>query len=222
MARVAFVMDKLLRKIGLSRPQLRAHAHRLRVQRARHHGTRTLSSERDRRMTILLTPFMSCSAKLPIYAMFTAAFFTDHKALVMIGLYVMGMVIGVLYGLILKAVAFKGEPVPFVMELPNYRLPSAGSVLRLMWEKAKDFLVRAFTVIFVASLLIWFLQTFDSRLNVVTDSAGSLLAALGGLLAPLFAPLGFGNWRVSTALITPAFPPKRRWSAPWRCSPAPA
>ena len=165
-------------------------------------ATRTLSSERDRQMTILLTPFMSCSAKLPIYAMFTAAFFTDHKALVMIGLYVMGMVIGVLYGLILKAVAFKGEPVPFVMELPNYRLPSAGSVLRLMWEKAKDFLVRAFTVIFVASLLIWFLQTFDSRLNVVTDSAGSLLAALGGLLAPLFAPLGFGDWRVSTALIT--------------------
>ena len=145
---------------------------------------------------------MSCSAKLPIYAMFTAAFFTRYQALVMIGLYVMGMVIGVIYGLILKAVAFKGEPVPFVMELPNYRLPSAKSVLRLMWEKAKDFLVRAFTVIFVASLLIWFLQTFDSRLNVVTDSAGSLLAALGGLLAPLFAHLGFGDWRVSTALIT--------------------
>ena len=202
MARVAFVMDKLLRKIGLSGrsfvPMLIGFGCSVPAIMA----TRTLSSERDRRMTILLTPFMSCSAKLPIYAMFTAAFFTDHKALVMIGLYVMGMVIGVLYGLILKAVAFKGEPVPFVMELPNYRLPSAGSVLRLMWEKAKDFLVRAFTVIFVASLLIWFLQTFDSRLNVVTDSAGSLLAALGGLLAPLFAPLGFGDWRVSTALIT--------------------
>ena len=202
MARVAFVMDKLLRKIGLSGrsfvPMLIGFGCSVPAIMA----TRTLSSERDRRMTILLTPFMSCSAKLPIYAMFTAAFFTDHKALVMIGLYVMGMVIGVLYGLILKAVAFKGEPVPFVMELPNYRLPSAGSVLRLMWEKAKDFLVRAFTVIFVASLLIWFLQTFDSRLNVVTDSANSLLAALGGLLAPLFAPLGFGDWRVSTALIT--------------------
>ena len=202
MARVAFVMDKLLRKIGLSGrsfvPMLIGFGCSVPAIMA----TRTLSSERDRRMTILLTPFMSCSAKLPIYAMFTAAFFTGHKALVMIGLYVMGMVIGVVYGLILKAVAFKGEPVPFVMELPNYRLPSAGSVLRLMWEKAKDFLVRAFTVIFVASLLIWFLQTFDSRLNVVTDSANSLLAALGDLLAPLFAPLGFGDWRVSTALIT--------------------
>ena len=202
MARVAFVMDKLLRRIGLSGrsfvPMLIGFGCSVPAIMA----TRTLSSERDRRMTILLTPFMSCSAKLPIYAMFTAAFFTRHQALVMIGLYAMGMVIGVVYGLILKAVAFKGEPVPFVMELPNYRLPSAASVLRLMWDKAKDFLVRAFTVIFVASLLIWFLQTFDSRLNVVTDSAGSLLAALGGLLAPLFAPLGFGDWRVSTALIT--------------------
>ncbi|WP_418719371.1 ferrous iron transport protein B [Candidatus Allofournierella merdipullorum] len=202
MARVAFVMDKLLRKIGLSGrsfvPLLIGFGCSVPAIMA----TRTLSSDRDRRMTILLTPFMSCSAKLPIYAMFTAAFFTRYRALVMIGLYVMGMVIGVLYGLLLKGVLFKGQPVPFVMELPNYRLPSAGSVARLMWEKAKDFLVRAFTVIFVASLLIWFLQTFDSRLNVVTDSANSLLAALGDLLAPLFAPLGFGDWRVSTALIT--------------------
>lgn len=165
-------------------------------------ATRTLSSERDRKMTILLTPFMSCSAKLPIYAMFTAAFFPEHQALVMIALYVMGIVVGILFGLLLKGTAFKGEPVPFVMELPNYRMPSAASVFRLMWDKAKDFLTRAFTVIFVASIIIWFLQTFDARFNVVTDSSNSLLALLGGLIAPIFAPLGFGDWRISTALIT--------------------
>lgn len=153
-------------------------------------------------MTILLTPFMSCSAKLPIYAMFTAAFFARYQALVMIGLYLFGMAVGVLFGLALKGTAFKGEPVPFVMELPNYRLPSPKSVGRLMWDKAKDFLTRAFTVIFVATIIIWFLQTFDARLNVVSDSSQSLLAALGGLLSPLFAPLGFADWRVSTALIT--------------------
>ncbi len=202
MARVAFVMDKLLRKIGLSGrsfvPMLIGFGCSVPAIMA----TRTLSSERDRKMTILLTPFMSCSAKLPIYAMFTAAFFPKYQALVMIGLYVMGILVGILFGLLLKGTAFKGEPVPFVMELPNYRLPSAASVLRLMWDKAKDFLTRAFTIIFVASILIWFLQTFDARFNVVTDSSTSLLAMLGGLIAPLFAPLGFGDWRVSTALIT--------------------
>ncbi|WP_418667023.1 ferrous iron transport protein B [Allofournierella sp.] len=202
MARVAFVMDKLLRKIGLSGrsfvPMLIGFGCSVPAIMA----TRTLSSERDRKMTILLTPFMSCSAKLPIYAMFTAAFFARYQALVMIGLYLFGMAVGVLFGLALKGTAFKGEPVPFVMELPNYRLPSPKSVGRLMWDKAKDFLTRAFTVIFVATILIWFLQTFDSRLNVVADSSQSLLAALGGLLSPLFAPLGFGDWRVSTALIT--------------------
>lgn len=202
MARVAFVMDKLLRKIGLSGrsfvPMLIGFGCSVPAIMA----TRTLASERDRKMTILLTPFMSCSAKLPIYAMFTAAFFARYQALVMIGLYVMGMTVGVLFGLVLKGTAFKGEPVPFVMELPNYRLPSFKSVCRLMWDKAKDFLVRAFTVIFVASIIIWFLQTFDARLNVVSDSANSLLAMLGSLLSPLFKPLGFADWRVSTALIT--------------------
>ena len=202
MARVAFVMDKLLRKIGLSGrsfvPMLIGFGCSVPAIMA----TRTLSSERDRKMTILLTPFMSCSAKLPIYAMFTAAFFPQHGALVMIGLFLMGIVVGILFGLLLKGTAFKGEPVPFVMELPNYRLPSATSVFRLMWEKAKDFLTRAFTVIFIASIIIWFLQTFDARMNVVTDSSTSLLAMLGGLIAPIFTPLGFGDWRISTALIT--------------------
>ena len=202
MARVAFVMDKLLRKIGLSGrsfvPMLIGFGCSVPAIMA----TRTLSSERDRKMTILLTPFMSCSAKLPIYAMFTAAFFPEHRALVMIGLYVLGMAVGILFGLLLKNSLFRGEPVPFVMELPNYRLPSAKSVGQLIWEKAKDFLTRAFTIIFVASIVIWFLQTFDVRLNVVSDSSASLLAALGGLLAPLFAPLGFGDWRVATALVT--------------------
>lgn len=202
MARVAFVMDKLLRKIGLSGrsfvPMLIGFGCSVPAIMA----TRTLSSERDRKMTILLTPFMSCSAKLPIYAMFTVAFFPKYRALVMISLYVLGIVIGIIVGLLLKNTLFRGNPVPFVMELPNYRLPSPKSVLLLMWDKAKDFLVRAFTVIFVATLIIWFLQTFDLRLNVVADSAQSMLAGIGKLLSPIFAPLGFNDWRVSTALLT--------------------
>ena len=202
MARVAFVMDKLLRRIGLSGrsfvPMLIGFGCSVPAIMA----TRTLSSERDRRMTILLTPFMSCSAKLPIYGMFTMAFFPEHRALVMILLYVGGMAVGVLCGLLLKNTAFRGNPVPFVMELPNYRLPSPKSVALLMWDKAKDFLTRAFTVIFVATIIIWFFQTFDTRFNVVSNSADSMLAAIGQLIAPLFAPLGFGDWRASTALIT--------------------
>ena len=202
MARVAFVMDKLLRKIGLSGrsfvPMLIGFGCSVPAIMA----TRTLSSERDRKMTILLTPFMSCSAKLPIYAVFTAAFFPKHGALVMIILYIMGMLIGILSGLILKSTVFHGNPVPFVMELPNYRMPSAKSVILLMWDKAKGFIMRAFTVIFVATLVIWFLQTFDSRINTVSSSSNSMLAAIGKFVAPIFAPLGFGDWRASTALIT--------------------
>ena len=152
-------------------------------------------------MTILLTPFMSCSAKIPIYGVFTAAFFPDHAALVMIALYITGILVGIIAAKVLGATAFRGNPVPFVMELPNYRFPSAKSVGQLCWEKAKDFLTRAFTVIFVATIVVWFLQTFDTRLNVVADSADSLLATVGAWIAPLFAPLGFGDWRVSTALI---------------------
>jgi ferrous iron transport protein B len=202
MARVAFVMDKLLRKIGLSGrsfvPMLIGFGCSVPAIMA----TRTLSSDRDRRMTIMLTPFMSCSAKLPIYALFTTAFFPKYRALVMVILYFGGMLTGILFALILKKTAFVGEPVPFVMELPNYRLPSAKSVLQLIWEKAKDFLTRAFTIIFVATMVIWFLQTFDTRLNVVADSKDSLLAFVGNIIAPLFKPLGFGDWRMSTALIT--------------------
>lgn len=202
MARIAFVMDKMLRKIGLSGrsfvPMLIGFGCSVPAIMA----TRTLSSERDRKMTILLTPFMSCSAKLPIYALFTAAFFPKNGALVMIILYFTGILTGILFALLLKSTRFKGEPVPFVMELPNYRLPSPKSVGMLIWDKAKDFITKAFTIIFVASIVIWFLQTFDTRLNVVTDSGNSLLAMIGGLLAPLFAPLGFGDWRISTALIT--------------------
>ena len=153
-------------------------------------------------MTILLTPFMSCSAKIPIYGVFTAAFFPDHAALVMIALYITGILVGIIAAKVLGATAFRGNPVPFVMELPNYRFPSAKSVGQLCWEKAKDFLTRAFTVIFVATIIVWFLQTFDTRLNVVADSADSLLATVGTWISPLFAPLGFGDWRVSTALIT--------------------
>jgi len=202
MARVAFVMDKLLRKIGLSGrsfvPMLIGFGCTVPGIMA----SRTLSSERDRKMTILLTPFMSCSAKLPIYGVFTMAFFPEHRALVMTLLYFGGMAVGVLCGLILKKTAFRGKPVPFVMELPNYRLPSFKSVVLLMWDKAKDFLTRAFTIIFVATIIIWFLQTFDTRFNVVENSADSMLAAVGTVIAPLFAPLGFGDWRASTALIT--------------------
>ena len=202
MARVAFVMDKLLRKLGLSGrsfvPMLIGFGCSVPAIMA----TRTLPSEHDRKMTVMLTPFMSCSAKLPIYALFTAVFFPDHAVPVMISLYLMGMVVGVLAALVLKRTAFKGDPVPFVMELPNYRLPSLGNMGRLVWDKAKDFLTRAFTIIFLASVVIWFLQTFDVRLNVVADSADSLLALLGGLIAPVFAPLGFGDWQASTALVT--------------------
>ena len=202
MARVAFVMDKLLRKIGLSGrsfvPMLIGFGCSVPAIMA----TRTVSSDRDRKMTILLTPYMSCSAKIPIYAVFASAFFPEHSALAMIALYVTGIAVGILVALILKNTAFRGQPVPFVMELPNYRLPSAKSVGLLLWEKARDFLERAFTVIFMAAVMIWFLQTFDSRLNVVTDSADSLLATIGQLIAPIFAPLGFADWRMVTALIS--------------------
>ena len=202
MARVAFVMDRPLRKIGLSGrsfvPMLMGFGCSVPAIMA----TRTLPSDRDRKMTILLTPFMSCSAKLPIYSLFAAAFFPKHAALVMIGLYFGGIVMAILFAFILKGSAFKGEPVPFVMELPNYRFPSPKSVVRLIGEKAKDFITKAFTVIFLASVILWFLQSFDLRLNVVTDSSQSLLALIGGLIAPLLKPLGLGDWRISTALIT--------------------
>lgn len=202
MARVAFVMDKLLRKIGLSGksivPMLIGFGCTVPAVMA----TRTLSSERDRTMTILLTPYMSCSAKIPIYAFFTAAFFAQYRALVMIGLYVGGILVGILAALVLDKVVFRGKPIPFVMELPNYRLPSPKSVALLLWDKAKDFLQRAFTVIFFATIIVWFLQSFDLRLNVVTDSAQSLLAGLGRLIAPVFSPLGFGDWRCATGLVT--------------------
>ena len=202
MARVAFVMDQLLRRVGLSGrsfvPMLIGFGCSVPAIMA----TRTLSSDRDRKMTILLTPFMSCSAKLPIYALFTTAFFPRQwRAVVMVGLYITGIVCGILYALVLKLTRYKGEPVPFVMELPNYRFPSARSVGQLIWEKAKDFLQKAFTIIFVATVLIWFLQTFDTRLNVATPDS-SLLALIGSWVAPLFKPLGVGDWRVSTALIT--------------------
>ena len=202
MARVAFVMDQLLRKIGLSGRSIVPMLIGFGCSVPAIMSTRTLASERDRRMTILLTPFMSCSAKIPIYAVFSAAFFPQAAPLVMIGLYLLGILVGIVAAKVLGATAFRGNPVPFVMELPNYRFPSARSVGQLCWDKAKDFLTRAFTIIFVATIIVWFLQTFDTRLNVVTDSADSLLAAVGTILAPFFAPLGFGDWRVSTALIT--------------------
>ena len=202
MARVAFVMDKLLRKIGLSGRSFVPMLIGFGCSVPAIMSTRTLPSERDRKMTIILTPFMSCSAKLPIYALFTAAFFPKHGALVMISLYIIGIIVAILFALILKFTKFKGEPVPFVMELPNYRLPSAKSVYKLIIDKAKDFISKAFTIIFVASIIIWFLQSFDTRLNPVADSENSLLALLGSIIAPIFSPLGFGDWRVSTALIT--------------------
>ena len=202
MARIAFIMDKLLRKIGLSGrsfvPLLLGFGCSVPAIMA----TRTLSSERDRKMTILLIPFMSCSAKLPIYALFTYAFFNKYRVLVMVILYFSGIIVGILFALLLKNSAFKGEPIPFVMELPNYRFPSPKSVWQLIWTKAKDFITKAFTIIFVATIIIWFLQTFDTRLNVVADSGRSMLASIGGLITPLFIPLGFGDWRISTALIT--------------------
>ena len=202
MARVAFVMDRPLRKLGLSGrsfvPMLIGFGCSVPAIMA----TRTVSSDRDRKMTILLTPYMSCSAKIPIYAVFAAAFFPQNRGLAMICLYALGIVMGIIVALILKSTAFRGQPVPFVMELPNYRMPSLKSVGLLLWEKAKDFLERAFTVIFMATVLIWFLQTFDTRLNVVADSADSLLALIGQLIAPVFRPLGFADWRMVTALIS--------------------
>ena len=201
MARVAFVMDKLLRRIGLSGRSIVPMLIGFGCTVPGVMASRTLPSERDRKMTILLTPFMSCSAKIPIYAFFSAAFFPKYAALVMIGLYVLGILFGILSALVLKS-AFRGRPVPFVMELPNYRLPSVKSVALLLWDKAKDFIERAFTVIFLATIVIWFLQSFDTRLDVVTSSEQSLLAMVGRWLAPIFAPLGFADWRCATALIT--------------------
>ncbi len=202
MARVAFVMDRSLRRIGLSGrsfvPMLIGFGCSVPAIMA----ARTLSSERDRKMTILLTPFMSCSAKLPIYGMITAAFFPDHAALILISVYLLGILVAILSGLLLKQTVFQGDCVPFVMELPAYRIPAAKSVLLHMWEKAKDFLHRAFTIIFIASILIWFLQSFDWQLNYISDSSASILASLGSALARVFAPLGFNDWRAATALIS--------------------
>ncbi len=202
MARVAFVMDKPLRKIGLSGRSFVPMLIGFGCSVPAIMSARTLSSERDRKMTILLTPFMSCSAKLPIYAIFAAAFFPKNAPLVMIALYVFGMLMGIVSAMLMKGTVFHGNPVPFVMELPNYRMPSAKSVLLLVWDKAKGFLMRAFTVIFTATIVIWFLQMFDSRFNVVSSSRDSMLAAVGTFLSPIFGPLGFGNWRASTALLT--------------------
>ena len=202
MARVAFVMDKLLRKIGLSGRSIVPMLIGFGCTVPGVMASRTLPSARDRKMTILLTPFMSCSAKLPIYAFFSAMFFPKYAALVMIGLYMTGILVGILVALIIKTFFFKGEAVPFVMELPNYRLPGLKNVSHLLWEKAKDFLQRAFTVIFIASIIIWFLQSFNIHFGLVKDSGESILALLAGWISPLFEPLGFGDWRISTALIT--------------------
>ena len=202
MARVAFVMDKPLRRIGLSGRSIVPMLIGFGCSVPAIMATRTVSSDRDRKMTILLTPYMSCSAKISIYAFFTAAFFPAHRALVMISLYLLGILIGILAALIMNKTAFRGKPVPFVMELPNYRMPGLKSVALLLWEKAKDFLQRAFTVIFLATIIIWFLQSFDTRLNVVSDSAQSLLALIGKGIAPIFAPLGFADWRCATSLIS--------------------
>jgi ferrous iron transport protein B len=202
MARVAFIMDKLLRKLGLSGRSIVPMLIGFGCTVPGVMASRTLSSERDRKMTILLTPFMSCSAKVPIYAFFAAAFFPNHSALVMVGLYFLGIILGIVMAFLLKGTMFQGEPVPFVMELPNYRMPGAKNVGQLLWEKAKDFLQRAFTIIFIATMIIWFLQNFDMHLNVVSNSQDSILAAVASVLAPVFAPLGFGDWRISTALIS--------------------
>ena len=202
MARIAFVMDKLLRRIGLSGRSIVPMLIGFGCSVPGVMASRTLPSERDRKMTIMLTPYMSCSAKLPIYAFFTAAFFPAHRALVMIGLYFTGILIGILVACLMRGTLFKGEAVPFVMELPNYRLPGVKNVGQLLWEKAKDFLQKAFTIIFVATIVIWFLQTFDSHLNIVTDSQNSILAVISSFISPVFKPLGFGDWRISTALIT--------------------
>ena len=202
MARVAFVMDKLLRKIGLSGRSIVPMLIGFGCTVPGVMASRTLTSERDRKMTILLTPFMSCSAKLPIYAFFSAAFFPKYSALVMTALYFGGILMGLLMALLLRGTMFRGEAVPFVMELPNYRLPGAKNVCQLLWDKAKDFLQRAFTVIFLATLIIWFLQTFDLRFAIVSDSSQSILAMIAGVIAPVFRPMGFGDWRISTALIS--------------------
>ncbi len=202
MARVAFVMDKLLRKIGLSGRSIVPMLIGFGCTVPGVMASRTLPSERDRKMTILLTPLMSCSAKLPIYGFFTAAFFPQQAGAIMVGLYLLGILMAILMAQLLKGTLFQGEAVPFVMELPNYRLPSARNVAQLLWEKAKDFLQRAFTVIFVATIVIWFLKNFDLQLRMVTDSRDSLLALVAGWITPIFAPLGFGDWRISTALIT--------------------
>ena len=202
MARVAFIMDKLLRKIGLSGRSIVPMLIGFGCTVPGVMASRTLSSRRDRQMTIILTPFMSCSAKLPIYAFFTSVFFPGKGAFVMIFLYIFGILTGIIFALILKGSLFKGEPVPFVMELPNYRMPGAKNVRQLLWEKAKDFLQRAFTVIFVATIIIWFLQTFDLRFNIVAESKESILAIIAGYITPIFNPLGFGDWRISTALIS--------------------
>ena len=201
MARVAFVMDKLLRKIGLSGRSIVPLLIGFGCSVPAVMSTRTLSSERDRKMTILLTPFMSCPAKIPVYAFFTAAFFPGHGGLIMVGLYLLGIIVGILVALLSKSTVFRGEPVPFVMELPNYRMPGAKNVGHLLWDKAKDFLQRAFTVIFIASLVVWFLQTFSFRLSVVENSQDSILASVAGLIAPVFRLQGFGDWRIVTALI---------------------
>jgi ferrous iron transport protein B len=201
MARVAFVMDKLLRKLGLSGRSIVPMLIGFGCTVPGVMASRTLPSERDRKLTIMLTPFMSCTAKLPIYGFFTSVFFPEYSGLVMVGLYFLGIFMAVLTALVSKNTAFRGEAVPFVMELPNYRMPGAKNVAQLLWEKSKDFLQRAFTVIFIASIIIWFLQTFDLHFNVVKDSQESLLASAAGCLVPLFKPLGFGDWRICTALI---------------------
>lgn len=202
MARVAFIMDKLLRKLGLSGRSIVPMLIGFGCSVPGVMASRTLSSERDRRMTVLLTPFMSCSAKVPIYVFFSAAFFPHYAALVMIGMYFIGIIVGIIMAFIFKKTLFKGEPVPFVMELPNYRMPGAKNVVHLLWEKAKDFLQKAFSIIFIATILIWFMQNFDIRLNVVADSRQSILAVLAGMITPLFKPLGFGDWRLVTAILT--------------------
>ena len=201
-ARVAFVMDKLLRKLGLSGRSIVPMLIGFGCTVPAVMSTRTLPSERDRKMTILLTPFMSCSAKVPIFGFFAVAFFPKYAALVMIGLYVLGIVLGILMALFFKDTVFKGEAVPFVMELPNYRLPGIKNVLRLLWEKAKDFLQRAFTIILIATIVIWFLQSFNWKLNLVTDSQDSILAVIAGWIAPILRPIGLDDWRVVTSLIS--------------------
>ena len=202
MARVAYIMDKLLRKIGLSGKSFVPLLVGFGCTVPAVLSTRTLSSERDRKMTIMLLPFMSCTAKLPIYGFMSSIFFPEHTGLVTLSLYILGLVLAILMGLILKHTLYKGKSVPFVMELPNYRIPGVKTTLMLLFEKAKDFIVRAFTVIFVASVLIWFLQSFDIRFNTVTDTESGMLAMIAKFIAPVFKPLGFGNWRAATALIS--------------------